>query len=134
MCCIFATLSYNRHFLGLFSCNSSGFLIGLVYKMRKTHKNNNSIKCDTLYTIQTSKTMIVYTDNMKNNNKGEYIMSKVKQYAEDTAEKNVDKIILGFKQGVLNKDTTMAKILDVENVNMLGINADNVDEVISENA
>ena len=61
-------------------------------------------------------------------------MSKVKQYAEDTAEKNVDKIILGFKQGVLNKDTTMTKILDVENVNMLGINADNVDEVISENA
>jgi len=61
-------------------------------------------------------------------------MSKVKQYAEDTAETNVDKIILGFKQGVLNKDTTMTKILDVENVNMLGINADNVDEVISENA
>ena len=61
-------------------------------------------------------------------------MSKVKQYAEDTAEKNVDKIILGFKQGVLNKDTTKARILDVENVNKLGINADNVDEVISENA
>ena len=61
-------------------------------------------------------------------------MSKVKQWAEDTAEKNVDKIILGFKQGVLNKDTTKTKILDVENVNMLGINADNVDEVISENA
>ena len=61
-------------------------------------------------------------------------MSKVKQWAEDTAEKNVDKIILGFKQGVLNKDTTITKILDVENVNMLGINADNVDEVISENA
>ena len=61
-------------------------------------------------------------------------MSKVKQYAEDTAEKNVDKIILGFKQGVLDKDTTVTKILDVENVNMLGINADNVDEVISENA
>ena len=61
-------------------------------------------------------------------------MSKVKQWAEDTAEKNVDKIILGFKQGVLNKDTTVTKILDVENVNMLGINADNVDEVISENA
>ena len=61
-------------------------------------------------------------------------MSKVKQWAEDTAEKAVDKIILGFKQGVLNKDTTITKILDVENVNMLGINADNVDEVISENA
>ena len=37
--------------------------------MRKTHKNNNSIKCDTLYTIQTSKTMIGYTDNMKNKQK-----------------------------------------------------------------
>ena len=61
-------------------------------------------------------------------------MSKVKQWAEDTAEKNVDKIILGFKQGVLNKDTTKTKILDVENVNMLGINSENVDEVISENA
>ncbi len=41
-------------------------------------------------------------------------MSKVKQWAEDTAEQKVDKIILGFKQGVLNKDTTKAKILDVE--------------------
>ena len=61
-------------------------------------------------------------------------MSKVKQWAEDTAEKAVDKIILGFKQSVLNKDTATSKILDVENVNMLGINADNVDEVISENA
>ena len=60
-------------------------------------------------------------------------MSKVKQWAEDTAEKSVDKIILGFKQGVLNKDTTITKILDVENVNMLGINADNVDEVIMGN-
>ena len=43
-------------------------------------------------------------------------MSKVKQWAEDTAEKAVDKIILGFKHGVLNKDTAMAKILDVDNV------------------
>ena len=60
-------------------------------------------------------------------------MSKVKQYAEDTAEKNVDKIILGFKQGVLNKDTTITKILDVENVNMLGIDENNVDEVIMGN-
>ena len=29
-------------------------------------KNNN---CDTMYYIQTSKTMIVYTDNMKNKQK-----------------------------------------------------------------
>ena len=60
-------------------------------------------------------------------------MSKVKQWAEDTAEKNVDKIILGFKQGVLNKDTATSKILDVENVNMLGIDENNVDEVIMGN-
>ena len=57
-------------------------------------------------------------------------MSKVKQWAEDTAEKAVDKIILGFKHGVLNKDTAMAKILDVDNVNMLCIDENNVDEVI----
>ena len=75
-CCIFATLSHNRHFLGLFSCNPSGFLIGLVYKMRKTHKNNNSINCDTLYTIQTSKTMIVYTDIMNNNTKENTLCQK----------------------------------------------------------
>ena len=33
--------------------------------MRKTHKNNNSIACDNLYTIQTIKSMIAYTDIMK---------------------------------------------------------------------
>jgi hypothetical protein len=37
--------------------------------MKKTHKNNNSVTCDNLYTIQTSKTMIGYTDNMKNKQK-----------------------------------------------------------------
>ena len=37
--------------------------------MKKTSKNNNSIKCDTLCYIQKSKTMIGYTDNMKNKQK-----------------------------------------------------------------
>ena len=60
-------------------------------------------------------------------------MSKVKQWAEDTAEKAVDKIILGFKHGIINKDTAIAKILDVDNVNMLGIDENNIDEVIMEN-
>ena len=59
-------------------------------------------------------------------------MSKVKQWAEDTAEKAVDKIIMGFKQGVINKDTTMTKILNVDNVNMLGIDENNVEEVIDQ--
>ena len=59
-------------------------------------------------------------------------MSKVKQWAEDTAEKAVDKIIMGFKQGVINKDTTMTKILNVDNVNMLGIDENNVEEALTQ--
>ena len=57
-------------------------------------------------------------------------MSKVKQLAYDTAEKAVDKIIMGFKTGIINKDSTMARILDVDNVNMLGIDENNVDDVL----
>ena len=105
--------------------------------MRKTHKNNNSIKCDNLYTIHLSKTMIGYTDNMKNkltNNKGDYIMSKVKQWAEDTAEKNVDSIISKLKDGQIDLDTAKVMIMKVDNLQMIGINYDNVDEVIEENA
>ncbi len=60
-------------------------------------------------------------------------MSKVKQWAEDTAEKSVDKILLQVKQNLITKETATTNILDVENVNMLGID-ENVDEVISENA
>ena len=59
-------------------------------------------------------------------------MAKVKQWAEDTATKEVDKIIMSFKTGIINKDTTKAKILDVNNVNMLGIDEDNVEEVIDQ--
>jgi len=105
--------------------------------MRKTHKNNNSITCDNLYTIHLSKTMIGYTDNMKNkltNNKGDYIMSKVKQWAEDTAEKNVDSIISKLKDGQIDLDTAKVMIMKVDNLQMIGINYDNVDEVIEENA
>ena len=53
-------------------------------------------------------------------------MSKVKQWAEDTAEKSVDKILLQVKQNLITKETATTDILNVENVNMLGINADNV--------
>ena len=105
--------------------------------MRKTHKNNNSIKCDTLYTRHLSKTMIGYTDNMKNkltNNKGDYNMSKVKQWAEDTAEKKVDSIISKLKDGQIDLDTAKNMIMKVDNLQMIGINYDNVDEVIEENA
>ena len=105
--------------------------------MKKTHKNNNSVTCDNLYTIHLSKTMIGYTDNMKNkltNNKGDYNMSKTKQWAEDTAEKLVDKIISKLKDGQIDLDTAKVMIMKVDNLQMIGINYDNVDEVIEENA
>tara|TARA_B100000929_G_C15468987_1_gene407203 strand:+ start:1152 stop:1340 length:189 start_codon:yes stop_codon:yes gene_type:complete len=57
-------------------------------------------------------------------------MGKVKQYAEDTAEKAVDKIILQVKQNLITKETASADILKVENVAIIGIDEDNVDEVI----
>ena len=60
-------------------------------------------------------------------------MSKVKQWAEDTAEKSVDNILTFCKNGTIELNETKKSILHVENVNMLGINAENVDEVISEN-
>ena len=60
-------------------------------------------------------------------------MSKVKQWAEDTAEKKVDDILNACKFNIINKDTARVRILDVNNVNMLGIDDNTVDEVIEEN-
>ena len=59
-------------------------------------------------------------------------MGKVKQWAEDTAEKSVDKIIFKMTDGQTDWDTAKANILKVENINMIGIDEDNVDEVMSE--
>ena len=61
-------------------------------------------------------------------------MSKVKQYAEDTAEKNVDSIISKLKDGQIDLDTAKVMIMNTANITMLGINSENVDEVIEENA
>ena len=60
-------------------------------------------------------------------------MSKVKQWAEDTAEKSVDTILKFFKNGTIDLNETKKSILNVENVNMLGIDENNVDEVIMGN-
>ena len=57
-------------------------------------------------------------------------MSKTKQWAYDEAEKAVDKIILQVKQNLITKQKAIKDIMDVENVNMLGIDDYNVDEVI----
>ena len=61
-------------------------------------------------------------------------MPKVKQWAEDTAEQSVDKIISKLKDGQIDLDTAKNMIMKVDNLQMIGINYDNVDEVIEENA
>ena len=57
-------------------------------------------------------------------------MSKVKQWAEDTAEKAVDKIFNELKNNAISKEAAKTKIMNVDNVNLLGIEEYNVDEVI----
>ena len=74
--------------------------------------------------------IIVYYEKKQTNNKGDYIMSKVKQWAEDTAEKSVDKIILQVKQNLITKETAISDILKVDNLQMIGIDSENVEEVI----
>ena len=61
-------------------------------------------------------------------------MSKVKQWAEDTAEQSVDLILKNLKDGQIDLDNATSKILEVENVNMLGIDSNNIDEVITDNS
>jgi len=57
-------------------------------------------------------------------------MSKVKQYYTDVAEKAVDKIILQVKQNLISKESAITDIMKVDNLNLLGIDENNVDEVI----
>ena len=61
-------------------------------------------------------------------------MSKVKQWAEDMAEEQVGLILSTLKTNDITKEDAKIQILNTANKQMLGINADNVDEVISENA
>jgi len=59
-------------------------------------------------------------------------MSKVKQWAEDTAEKSVDKIISKLKDGQIDLDTAKNMIMKVDNLQMIGIDSENVEEVIED--
>ena len=59
-------------------------------------------------------------------------MGKVKQWAEDTAEKQVDNIIFKLKDGQIDLTTASDLTMKVENVNMLGINEDNVEEALTQ--
>ena len=59
-------------------------------------------------------------------------MSKVKQWAEDTAEKATDKIILNYKNNLITKETAISEIMKVDNLQMIGIDSENVEEVIED--
>ena len=59
-------------------------------------------------------------------------MGKVKQWAMDNAEKNVDIVVNDYINNKINLETAKNKILKVENVNMTGIDEDNVDEVLKD--
>ena len=59
-------------------------------------------------------------------------MSKVKQWAEDTAEKSVDKIILNYKNNLITKETAISEIMKVDNLQMIGIDSENGEEVIED--
>ena len=57
-------------------------------------------------------------------------MSKVKQWAENTAEKKVDDILSQLKNNAISKEAAKAKIMNVQNVDLCSIDEHNVDEVI----
>jgi len=57
-------------------------------------------------------------------------MWKVKQWAEHTDKKSVDKIILQYKKNLITKETAISDILKVDILQMIGIDSENVEEVI----
>ena len=57
-------------------------------------------------------------------------MSKYKQYIETSVENQVDKIIVNLKNNLITKSSAIKDILDIDNLNMVGIDSDNVDEII----
>ena len=59
-------------------------------------------------------------------------MSKTMQWAWDTAENEVDYLISKMIDGQFDWDTCKSKILKVQNVELTGIDENNVDEVMDE--
>ena len=57
-------------------------------------------------------------------------MSKVKQWAEDTAEKAVDNIIFMLKDGQIDLTTAVEKTMKVDNLELIGIDENNVEEAL----
>jgi len=57
-------------------------------------------------------------------------MGKVKSWAWDCAEEQVDDIIKSVKLGKMTKEQAKIDISKVQNLDLLGIDEHNVDEVI----
>ena len=57
-------------------------------------------------------------------------MSKVKNYYWDLAEKAVDAILIELKNNSISKEAAKAKIMNVDNLELVGIDEYNVDEVL----
>ena len=57
-------------------------------------------------------------------------MSKVKQWAADTAEKAVDNIIFMLKDGQIDLTTAVEKTMKVDNLELIGIDENNVEEAL----
>ena len=59
-------------------------------------------------------------------------MSKVKEWAYEEAEKAVDNIIAKLKDGQIDLNEAVGLTMKVENVNMLGIDENNVEEALTQ--
>ena len=59
-------------------------------------------------------------------------MSKVKELAYEEAEKAVDKIIAKLKDGQIDLTEASSLTMKVNNVNMLGIDENNVEEALTQ--
>jgi len=59
-------------------------------------------------------------------------MSKVKQWAWDTAEKKVDSILTQWVDGEIKEDDAKNQILAVDNLELVDIDEYSVDEVMSD--
>jgi len=57
-------------------------------------------------------------------------MSKVKNYYWDLAEKESDKIIDQYVTNVISKDDAIEQLSNVDNLDLVGIDEYNVDEVL----
>ena len=57
-------------------------------------------------------------------------MSKVKNYYWDLAEKESDKIIDQYVSNVISKDDAIKQLSNVDNLDLVGIDEYNVDEVL----